>query len=130
MTTSKFHLSGGSATPPAKSLPQAATTSSSLRAALRRPYTKKKNAANPTNKSVPPNIHTSYERIEVICAAGKKASAMPMLVVTSPLAPANSSVGLLYRVFVNVGAAEILSNAPNIYKKGTNCSTTASDNSF
>src|SRR3984893_18951159 len=103
MTTSKFHLSGGSATPPAKSLPHAATTSSSLRAALRRPYTKKKNAANPTNKSVPPNIHTSYERIDVICAVGKKASAMPTVVVTRPLAPANSNVGLPYCTLVKQG---------------------------
>src|SRR5258708_36140104 len=103
MTTSEFQLAPRSAAHPAKSLDHPATTSSSLRAALRRPYTKKKNAANPTNKSVPPNIHTSYERIDVICAAGKKASAMPSVVVTRPLAPANSNIGLPYCTLVKEG---------------------------
>ena len=46
------------------------------------------------NSSVPPNIHTSYDMTEVICWAGKKASAIPRIVVTSPLAPAKKSIGL------------------------------------
>ena len=53
-----------------------ANVANNFRAALRRPYTKKKNAASMINKSVPPNIQSSYERSEVICAAGKKATAM------------------------------------------------------
>src|SRR5258708_11522717 len=94
MTTSEFQLGSGSAAHPAKSLDHTATISSRFRAVLRRPYTKKKNAANPTNKSIPPNIHTSYERMDVICAPGKKANPMPSIEVTMPLAPSNCKLGL------------------------------------
>src|ERR1700758_1955845 len=61
---------------------------------LRRPYTKKKNAARAMKNNVPPNIHTSYESRDVICCAGKNTSAIPRNVVTNPQAPETSSVVL------------------------------------
>src|SRR6266403_2216864 len=92
----------------------AGATAASFRAALRLPYTKKKNAARPMKKSVPPTIQTSYEYKEVICWAGKKASAMPIEVVSNPLAPAAIRVALLYRPFAKESPAAIFRSAPNM----------------
>src|SRR2546427_14133 len=102
----------------------------SSRAALGLAYTKKKNAARPMKNNVPPAIQTSYEYKDVICCAGKKASAMPIEVVINPLAPAAIRVALLYRPFAKEAPAAIFRSAPNMKRKGINCSTTASERSF
>src|ERR1700730_2720503 len=72
--------------------PEATVPTRTFGAALFRPYTKKKNAARPTKKSVPPNIHNSYDHRDVICCAGKNTSAIPRIVVSRPLAPVRNSV--------------------------------------
>ena len=59
---------------------------------FRRPYTKKKNAANARKKSVKPNIFASYLHTELICFAGKNAIAMPSVVVIKPKNPETISV--------------------------------------
>src|ERR1700691_2701365 len=64
----------------------------SERLVFRRPETKKKNAARSRKNSVNPNIFASYFHTEVICLAGKKASAIPKVVVRNPHDPANSRV--------------------------------------
>src|SRR6185437_15387122 len=96
----------------------AAPTRTSFALGFRRPYTKKKNAASATKKSVRPNMLDSYFKTDLIWLAGKNATTIATTVVTSPLPPAKARTLRLYRpLTVDAalpGANENFNSAPNI----------------
>src|SRR4029077_4810308 len=95
-----------------------------------RPYPKKKNTANAIKPKVIPNILTSYFHNDVICLAGKNATMIASVVVSSPATPANMSVPLLYTPPCSEPRAANFTRAANTYRNGTNCNTTAAESIF